>query len=334
MRHILSVEGLKTYFKYERTIAKVVDDVSFYIDKSESFALVGESGCGKTLTALSIIQLIPEPGFIAGGKILLHGRDIISLSEEEKRKIRGNKISMVFQEPMTSLNPVLTIGEQISEVMRIHQHLSRREAKKAAIEVLSEVGIPNPKERYNIYPHQLSGGMKQRVMIGIAVCCRPDLLIADEPTTALDVTIQEQILNLIRRLRHDTGTSLLLITHDLAVVYRNADRIGVMYAGKLIESATSDELFNNPLHPYTKKLFNCIPSKKKRGLMLQSIEGDIPEPTSLLNGCRFRDRCSYASDICGSVEPILCEVKNGHSVACHLYRRGEKKIAIFERIEE
>jgi ABC-type dipeptide/oligopeptide/nickel transport system ATPase component len=247
MEPVIEVKGLKTYFRTPEGLGKAVDGITFRINKGETFALVGESGCGKSVTALSIIQLVPEPqGFIAGGEILLRGRNIIDLSEREKRKIRGNEISMIFQEPMTSLNPVFTIGNQIVETIRLHQGKPRHEAKAIAVEMLKRVGLPRPEELYYDYPHRLSGGMRQRVMIAIALSCRPELLIADEPTTALDVTIQEQILGLMRELRDTMDTAILLITHNLAVVYQTSENVGVMYGGKIVEAASTKKLFRNP----------------------------------------------------------------------------------------
>ncbi|HHL40853.1 MAG TPA: dipeptide ABC transporter ATP-binding protein [Deltaproteobacteria bacterium] len=320
---VIEVRDLRTYFRTPAGTAKAVDGVSFSIREGETFALVGESGCGKSVTALSIIQLVAEPaGFIAGGEILLRGRNIVKLPETEKRRIRGNDISMIFQEPMTSLNPVFTIGEQIAESVRLHQGKSRREARAAAVEMLGRVGLPDPGALYDEYPHRLSGGMRQRVMIAIALACRPELLIADEPTTALDVTIQDQILGLIRELQRELRTAVLLITHNLAVVYRNAGRVGVMYGGKMVETASTAALFRNPLHPYTLKLLRSVPGADKRGAALDTIPGSVPPATDFPPGCRFSGRCHREMKGCAAAEPPLVEVEPGHSAACHLYDRS------------
>ena len=317
---LIQVKNLKTYFRTPSGLAKAVDGVSFEIEEGKTFALVGESGCGKSVTALSLIQLIPEPaGYIAGGEVILRGKEITKLTEPEKRAIRGNEISMIFQEPMTSLNPVFTIGNQIVEAIRLHQKKSAAEAKKIALEMLAKVGLPDPEKRFDEYPHQLSGGMKQRVMIAIALSCKPDILIADEPTTALDVTIQTQILDLIRELQEELGTSVLLITHDLGVVFQNADEVGVMYAGKIVEKASVKTLFQNPLHPYTIKLFRSIPNRQKRGSELETISGTVPAATEFPEGCRFADRCPHVMEVCREKEPPLSEIESDHLAACHLY---------------
>lgn len=317
---LLQVRELKTYFRTSEGLAKAVDDVSFEIQRGEIFALVGESGCGKSVTALSIIQLVPQPaGFIAGGEIYYKGREITRLSEWEKRQIRGNEISMIFQEPMTSLNPVFKVGEQIVEAIKLHQGLSGASAKRKAVEMLERVGIPDPKQRFHEYPHQLSGGMKQRVMIAIALSCQPGLLIADEPTTALDVTIQAEILELIRQLQREFGTAVLLITHDLAVVSEMANRIAVMYAGKIVELAERQRLFENPCHPYTVKLIESLPSRQKRGYSLMTIEGRVPKATRYPEGCRFAARCHRVMQGCSNILPRLLEIELNHQAACHLY---------------
>jgi len=317
---LLRVRELKTYFRTSEGLAKAVDNVSFEIQRGEIFALVGESGCGKSVTALSIIQLVPQPaGFIAGGEIYYKGREIIRLSEWEKRQIRGNEISMIFQEPMTSLNPVLKVGEQIVEAIKLHQGLSGPQSRQKAVEMLERVGIPEAKQRFHEYPHQLSGGMKQRVMIAIALSCQPGLLIADEPTTALDVTIQAEILELIRQLQREFGTAVMLITHDLAVVAEMANRIAVMYAGKIVELAERQRLFENPCHPYTVKLIESLPSRQKRGYSLMTIEGRVPEATRYLEGCRFADRCHRVMAGCSAILPRPIEIETNHYVACHLY---------------
>jgi peptide/nickel transport system ATP-binding protein len=318
---LLSVQNLKTYFRTPEGLARAVDGISFDIAPNEIFALVGESGCGKSVTALSVIQLVAQPaGFIAGGAIYYNGQDITRLPAVEKRKVQGNDIAMVFQEPMTSLNPVFTIGYQISEAIRQHQDLRGTAARTAAIEMLDLVGIPEPAARYDEYPHQMSGGMKQRVMIAMALSCRPGLLIADEPTTALDVTIQAQILELIQRLQQELQMAVLLITHDLGVVGNIADRVAVMYAGKIAEIGTWEQLYRTPQHPYTVKLLESTPARDKRGTQLHTIAGRVPKATDYNDGCRFADRCPKVMDGCETIPPTL-HAANGseHNVACHLY---------------
>ena len=317
---VLEVRDLETTFRTSEGLARAVDGVSFRIRSGESFALVGESGCGKSVTALSIMQLVRKPaGNIAGGAIFYKGQDILRLSEVEKRRLRGNEISMIFQEPMTSLNPVFTVGEQITEVLRRHKGTRRAEAREQAVRMLDMVRIPEPALRFREYPHQLSGGMKQRVMIAIALACQPGLLIADEPTTALDVTIQEQILSLIRELRQTVSAAVLLITHDLGVVAENADRVGVMYAGRIVEEGSLEDVLRNPLHPYTAKLLDSIPSARKRDEALQTIEGRVPPATRLPSGCRFADRCHKVRPVCRQKDPTLLKYAGEHSVACLLY---------------
>jgi len=318
---LLSVQNLKTYFRTPEGLARAVDGISFDIKPNEIFAIVGESGCGKSVTALSIIQLVAQPaGFIADGAIYYKGQDITRLSEVEKRKVQGNDIAMIFQEPMTSLNPVFTIGNQISEAIQEHQNLRGVAARNAAIEMLNRVGIPEPAARYDEYPHQMSGGMKQRVMIAMALSCRPGLLIADEPTTALDVTIQAQILELIQRLQQELQMAVLLITHDLGVVANIADRVAVMYAGKIAEMGTWEQLYETPQHPYTVKLLESTPARDKRGTALHTITGRVPKATEYNEGCRFADRCPKVMDGCDDILPTLHAVnRSEHNVACHLY---------------
>jgi peptide/nickel transport system ATP-binding protein len=317
---LLEVNNLKTYFHTAEGIAKAVDDISFEIEKGETFALVGESGCGKSVTALSIMRLIQQPaGFHAGGAIRFSGTDLTRLPEADMRKMRGNKISMIFQEPMTSLNPVFTIGNQITDVIRLHQGNGKVSSETKAIEMLQRVGIAEPKQRYSEYPHQLSGGMIQRVMIAIALSCHPDLLIADEPTTALDVTIQDQILYLLNELKNDFAMSILLITHDLGIIYENADRVAVMYAGTIVEMTDKQKLFETPAHPYTVKLFQSLPEKTKRGIRLETITGMVPKATHYTRGCRFADRCHRVMPVCRDRSPGLGTKDTGHLVACHLY---------------
>ncbi len=326
---LLTVSNLRTYFHTPDGTAMAVDGISFSIRRGEAFALVGESGCGKSVTALSIMRLLQQPSaFHAGGGILFKGSDLMALSEGDMRRIRGNKISMIFQEPMTSLNPVFTIGNQIIEVIRLHQGLDKAAAREKAIAMLSRVGIADPALRYNAYPHQLSGGMQQRVMIAIALACHPELLIADEPTTALDVTIQDQILDLLRVLRGDLGMALLLITHDLGIVYENADRVAVMYAGTIVETADTGRLFSSPAHPYTAQLFRSIPARGKRGGRLQTIIGAPPRCLRQPAGCRFADRCRQATNLCRQEEPPIKSIAPGHLVACHLHDREKPAAAL------
>jgi len=318
--NVLEVRNLRTCFRTPAGVARAVDGVSFEIPRGATFALVGESGCGKSVTALSVIQLVQGPaGYMEGGEIILSGRDITRLPEKAKRAIRGNSISMIFQDPMTSLNPVFTIGDQITEAIRLHQKKNPTEAKKIAIEMLRKVRLPDPETLFNEYPHRLSGGMRQRVMIAIALCCRPDLLIADEPTTALDVTIQDQIIRLIQELKDSMGTAVLLITHNMALVYNNADTVGVMYAGKIVELAPAKTLFRNPMHPYTIKLLKSIPGAHKRGESLDTIPGTVPPATAYSEGCRFSGRCFKEMAGCASMEPALVEREKGHKAACHLH---------------
>ena len=320
MASLLEVKNLTTSFFTADGELRAVDGVSFEIEEGKTMGLVGESGCGKSVTALSIMRLIPSPpGKIVGGEILLRGQNLLKLDREKMRKVRGNEISMVFQEPMTSLNPVFTIGNQIAEAIRLHQGLGRRKTREKVIEMLHLVKIADPEARISDYPHQLSGGMRQRVMIAMALSCNPSLLIADEPTTALDVTIQAQILELIRELQERLGMALLLITHDLGVVAEQAHEVAIMYAGKVVERALPEEIFSRPLHPYTVGLLNSVPGirgeKKKR---LDAIPGVVPSPLELPGGCRFRDRCPKAGGICAGAEPELVEKRKGHWAACYM----------------
>lgn len=320
---LLSVKDLRTYFKTGDGIAHAVDGISFDIYKGETTAIVGESGCGKTVTALSILRLIQGPsGSIAGGKIFFRGQNLIELSERKMREIRGNRISMIFQEPMTSLNPVMTVGEQIMEVTRFHKGHSKKEAMEKAIEMLALVNIPDPRTRILEYPHQLSGGMKQRIMIAMALSCEPDLLIADEPTTALDVNVQAQILKLMKELQQKKGTAVLLITHDMGVVYETADYVTVMYAGQVVEQAERSIFFKHPCHPYSTKLFESLPKLKKKGGKLSIIPGNVPDPIRYPVGCRFADRCHLVFDKCKKEEPLVLPIEKGHSIACHLREKA------------
>ncbi len=298
---------------------RAVDGVSFCIEEGKTMGLVGESGCGKSVTALSILRLIPmPPGKVVGGQVLFRGKDLLQLNSEEMRQVRGNEISMVFQEPMTSLNPVFTVGDQIMEAIRLHQGLPKGEAREKAIDMLRLVKIADPAERIDVYPHQLSGGMRQRVMIAMALSCNPSLLIADEPTTALDVTIQAQILDLMRELKESLGMSLLLITHDLGVVAEQADQVAIMYAGKIVEQAHPDSIFSRPFHPYTMGLLNSVPGiSGRKKTRLEAIPGVVPSPLDLPSGCRFRDRCSMAFEKCSEGEPEFFEKEKGHWVACY-----------------
>ena len=320
MADLLQVRNLQTSFFTPEGEVRAIDGVSFEIREGKTLGLVGESGCGKSVTSLSIMRLIPSPpGKIVGGEILYRGRDLLKLSNEEMRKIRGNEISMIFQEPMTSLNPVFTVGNQIGEAIKLHQGLGKKETRAKTIEMLRLVKIADPESRADAYPHQLSGGMRQRVMIAMALSCNPSLLIADEPTTALDVTIQAQILELMKELQQKIGgMALLLITHDLGVVAEQADEVAIMYAGKIVERSNTRAIFNHPFHPYTVGLLNSLPGatgqKKKR---LDAIPGVVPNPLNLPSGCRFRDRCPRAADLCAQTEPELLENEAGHTVACH-----------------
>jgi len=316
MAKLLEVRDLRTYFYTDDGVARSVDGVSYDLDRGETLGVVGESGCGKSVTALSIMQLIPDPpGKIVGGEILYNGRDLLKLTEEQMRTIRGNEISMIFQEPMTSLNPVFTIGYQIDEAVMLHQKVTKHEARNRSIEMLKLVGIPAPEQRYEEYPHQLSGGMRQRVMIAMALSCSPQLLIADEPTTALDVTVQAQILELINKLQEELGMGVIMITHDLGVIAEVSDRVAVMYAAKIVEYATADEIFYNPKHPYTIGLLRSIPKMGEHKTRLDTIEGTVPAPSNFPKGCHFCTRCSYATDQCWNEEPPLV-VQDGHLVAC------------------
>ncbi len=315
---LLRVEHLVTSFRTDRGVIRAVDDISFTIKKGETVGLVGESGCGKSVTSLSILRLIQSPpGRIEpDSKIYFGSEDLVSLPEADMRKIRGNRISMIFQEPMTSLNPVFTIGNQIAEVFRIHQGLSKKEARARAVEMLRLVRIPAPEQRIDEYPHQLSGGMRQRIMIAMALACRPELLIADEPTTALDVTIQAQILELMAGLQRELNMSILLITHDLGVVAEVCDHVIVMYAGKIVEQGSVEEIFRRPAHPYTRGLLKSIPRLGQKQEYLPTIEGTVPSLANLPRGCRFQDRCPQVHDQCRVQEPSLRAVGGHQKASC------------------
>lgn len=316
---LLQVEDLKTYFYADDHIIKAVDGIDLHIKKGETLALVGESGCGKSITSLSVMGLVPQPkGKIAGGSIQFDGKELLKLSENQMTKVRGNDIAMIFQEPMTSLNPVLKIGDQIMEPLIEHKKISKEEARKRAIELLKLVGFPRAEQIIDEYPHQLSGGMRQRVMIAMGMTCNPKLLIADEPTTALDVTIQAQILELMKSLKNKFETSILLITHDLGVVAEMADRVMVMYAGKIVEEGDVETIYENPQHPYTKGLLASIPSLDTEKERLYSIQGNVPSPGNMPTGCRFAPRCEYVTELCHQSVPPLVETGPGHRVRCIL----------------
>jgi len=323
---LLEVEQLQTHFRTPDGVVRAVEGLSFGIDAGETVGVVGESGCGKSVTSMSILRLIPEPPGKIAGSIRFESRDLLKLSEQEMRHIRGNEISMIFQEPMTSLNPVLTIGRQIGETLRLHQHLGPRDAEAKATEMLTLVGIPSPERRVREYPHQLSGGMRQRVMIAMALACNPKLLIADEPTTALDVTIQAQILDLMRDLKHRMGSAIMLITHDLGVVAEMAERVVVMYAGRKVEEGPVREIFARPLHPYTQGLLGAVPRLGSSvgthtRSRLTEIPGLVPSLREPIVGCPFAGRCPLVTDLCRSVAPAIEAKSPGHQAACHYAER-------------
>lgn len=327
---LLEVRDLRTYFYTQEGTVKAVDGTTYTVEEGETLGLVGESGCGKSVSALSILRLIPQPpGKIVSGQILFEGRDILKLDEDELRRIRGGKIAMVFQEPMTSLNPVLTIGRQMTEAIELHLGLKGKAARDRAVELLEMVGIPEARARLDDYPHQFSGGMRQRVMIAMAMSCNPKLLLADEPTTALDVTIQAQILEIMARLTREFGTAVIIITHNLGVVARYADRVNVMYAGKVIESAAATELYKNPKHPYTVGLLNSVPRlDQKRKEKLQPIEGLPPDLAHLPPGCAFYPRCAYRRDRCREEYPPFVLVGENHWAACWESDRVSKEATV------
>jgi oligopeptide/dipeptide ABC transporter ATP-binding protein len=328
---LLEVKGLKTYFYTEDGVVRAVDGVDFEVYPGEVLGLVGESGCGKSVTSLSIMRLISKPGRVDAGEILLNGEDLLDFSEEEMIKVRGNRISMIFQQPQTALNPVFKVGDQLAEVLSVHQSMGKDAGWKRAIALLKMVGVPDPERRVEAYPHELSGGMAQRVMIAMALACVPELLIADEPTTALDVTIQAQILDLMRDMRREMGTSVILITHDLGVVAEMAERVAVMYAGEIVEQTDVNSLFDEPMHPYTQGLIGSIPVLGEIKERLDVIPGSVPNLVNLPPGCRFAPRCQarfkYGLNICTEVKPDLEEIKTGHQVRCWLYQNAEGHIA-------
>jgi len=313
---VLEVDGLETVFPLERGLLRAVDGVSFTLDAGRVLGLVGESGSGKSMTGLSLMRLVPPPGRIAAGAVRLDGRDLLALPERAMRAVRGAEIAIVFQEPMTALNPVLTVGSQIAEAVALHQPVGRRAAWQRAVELLGEVGIPDPARRARDYPHQLSGGMRQRVMIAMAISCAPRVLVADEPTTALDVTIQAGILELLRALRARHGMAVLLITHDLGVVAEQADTVAIMYAGRIVEYASAEALFATPLHPYTRALLRSMPELGRRQERLETIPGQVPDLLALPSGCAFRDRCPLVVEACATERPALLEKTPGRLVAC------------------
>ena len=327
MKKLLEVENLSTYYHTFKGVVKSVDHISFSMHEGEILGVVGESGGGKSVTGFSIIRLIDEPGVINADKLLFDGEDLMKKSEKEMNKIRGGKISMIFQDPMTSLNPVYTIEHQITEVLKLHQPgISKKECRERSLSLMKEVGIPNAEERLKCYPHQFSGGMRQRVVIAIALASTPKLIIADEPTTALDVTIQAQVLKLMKRLVNEKGCALMLITHDLAVVSEITDRINVMYCGHIVESGATRELIERPLHPYTRGLLASIPGSSlvKDGERLEAIPGMVPNMFDLPKGCKFAPRCSQCREICKESEPGMIEAEPGRFVACHLFDKEEK----------
>ena len=326
MEYLLDVKGLTTQFNSKKGPQIVVDNVDFNVKKGEVMGIVGESGCGKSVTSLSILQLLDKNGEIKDGEILFQNTNLLTKKEKEMKNIRGKEISMIFQDPMSSLNPVLTIGRQISEVIEKHEKLSKAEIKKKCIKLLDNVGIPRAEEIYDEYPHRLSGGMKQRVMIAMAIACNPALLIADEPTTALDVTIQAQILELLRSLKEELGMSILLITHDLGVVAEMCDRIVVMYAGQVVEKADTRTLLRDPKHPYTKGLIQSTPNQSKGEKRLKTIRGQVPTPDQFGIGCRFADRCENVMEICSIKSPSLFEVDEQSYCRCWLY--GDKEVIL------
>ncbi len=326
IKELLKVENLKTHFMIEDGEAQAVDGLDFNVFEGEFFGIVGESGSGKSVTALSVLRLIPDPpGKISDGKIFFRDKDLLGLSWEEMRKIRGNEIAMIFQEPMTSLNPVFTIGVQIMEPLMIHRNMDKKEARETAVKMLKKVGISSPERRVNDYPHQFSGGMRQRAMIAMALSCNPSLLIADEPTTALDVTVQAQILELMSEIKNKREESaIILITHDLAVIAETCDRVMVMYCGKIQEVAGTTALFENPLHPYTKGLMDSIPSLTKKKKRLNTIPGNVPGILNFPPGCPFHPRCKHKMPVCEKVVPELLEIEKNHLVRCHLYNKEGK----------
>ena len=323
---ILEIKDLCVEFQTVEGVVHAVDHLNYTLHKGEKLGIVGESGSGKSVSSLGMMQLIPNPpGRITGGEILYHGKDLVKASEKEMQKIRENEISMIFQEPMTSLNPIIKCGKQIAESLRLHRGMKKKEAMEEAVRMMRAVGIANPEVRAHEYPHQMSGGMRQRVMIAMALACQPQILIADEPTTALDVTIQAQILDLIRELNESMGTSVVFITHDLGVVSELCDTVIVMYTGHIVEQAPVKELFESPKHPYTKGLLNAIPKITRERNPLETIEGMVPNPTERIEGCSFSPRCPYATDQCRKVEPPMAELSDGRLVRCWQYAKENEE---------
>lgn len=323
MSKILEIKDLTIHYVTDDEVVKAVNDISISLEEGESLGLVGETGAGKTTTAMGILGLVPDPpGKVINGEIFYKGKNLLTLSESEMRKIRGHEISMIFQDPMTALNPVLTVGDQISEVIRLHQKVSKPEALRRAMDMMEMVGIEGG--RCNEYPHQFSGGMKQRIVIAIALACNPNLLIADEPTTALDVTIQAQVLDLIDHLKQKFNTSLILITHDLGVVAEVCDKVAIVYAGRIVEYGTLKHIYNHPQHPYTNGLFGSIPDFSRKARRLNPIKGLMPDPSNLPAGCSFAERCPDATDICRARQPKNVEVESGHFVRCVKYEKEER----------
>jgi oligopeptide/dipeptide ABC transporter ATP-binding protein len=333
-RPLLEVKDLKTYFFTEDGVVKAVDGVDFYVRQGEVLGLVGESGCGKSVTSLSIMRLVGVPGKVINGEIMFGGSDLLKLPESEMVHVRGNRISMIFQQPQSSLNPVFTVGDQVAEVLQIHQHMDKDASWKRAVELLSMVGIPDAANKARAYPHEMSGGQAQRVMIAMALAMTPELLIADEPTTALDVTIQAQILDLMREMRERLSTAVILITHDLGIIAEMADRVAVMYAGRIVEQSEINELFKYPLHPYTQGLIGSIPILGRVTERLDVIPGSVPNLINLPEGCKFAPRCrereKYGLKICTEIEPELVEIRPGHDVRCWLYVSKGEHIAPIE----
>ena len=324
---ILEIKDLCVEFQTAEGTVRAVNRLDYTLSKGEKLGIVGESGSGKSVSSLGVMQLIPNPpGKITQGSILYKGKDLVNCSEKEMQKIRGNEISMIFQEPMTSLNPIIQCGKQIAETLRLHHGLNKKEAMEKAVEMMKSVGIANAEIRAREYPHQMSGGMRQRVMIAMALACRPQILIADEPTTALDVTIQAQILDLIRDLNQELGTSVLFITHDLGVVNELCDTVIVMYAGRIVERASTAALFEKPLHPYSEGLMNAIPKITRERAPLETIEGMVPNPTERLDGCSFWPRCPRATEQCKKVEPPVCQMDGDRMVRCWLYAKEDKEV--------
>ncbi|AJC73579.1 peptide ABC transporter ATP-binding protein [Pseudothermotoga hypogea DSM 11164 = NBRC 106472] len=321
---VLSVKNLKTYFYTEDGIVKAVDGVDFDVYQGETLGIVGESGCGKSVTALSILRILDEKGKIVEGQVLLDGVDLTKIEEQEMRKIRGKDIAIIFQEPMVALNPVFTIGDQIMEAIMLHQKVDEKTARNMAIELLRKVGIPEPEKRIDQYPHELSGGMRQRAMIAMALSCKPKVLIADEPTTALDVTIQAQIMELMKELQREYGMAIMLITHDLGLIAENADRVVVMYAGKVVEYADVKTLFNDPKHPYTWGLLHAIPRLDIEQTRLYNIPGVVPDPLHFPSGCKFHPRCEFKEERCTREEPQLIEVDQNHTVRCFFWQKVDE----------